>query len=165
MSAAAANVRSLDELSQQLDLEQDRIMLALEACGAGIWDWDMVADNMHWGVGMKRLFGIAHFGGSYADFERCLLPADALHVREQLHYSVGSRTLFDCSFRLTSRPGAVIRSRGKCYYTSGSPTRFIGVSVEEPTARPLLCPIAHPGCPSHAAVLLNHPPELVSREL
>lgn len=150
----AAPTRTLAELSEQLDLEQDRIMLALEACGAGIWDWDMINDQLHWGVGMKKLFGVAHFGGRYADFERCLEPLDSDLVRANLKYSIENRTVFDCSFRLTSRPGVVIRGRGKCYYVSGAPVRFVGVNVEETANRPVFCPIAYPGCPSHIAAIL-----------
>lgn len=149
------STRRLEELSQLLDREQDRVTLALDACGAGIWDWDIANDRLHWGVGMHKLFGITHFGGRYADFERCLLPSDVLIVRAAVQRAIETHAVYDCKFRLTSRPGVLLRGRGKCYYKDGVPVRFIGVNVEEAAPMPAFCPIAQPGCPVHFAVV--HP--------
>lgn len=141
--------RSLEELSRLLDQEQDRVTLALDACGAGTWDWDMATDQLHWGAGMLRLFGLTHFGGRYEDFERCLEPMDAGLVRRAVDYAVEHHSIFDCKFRLTSRVGVIIRGRGKCYYKDGAPYRMVGVNVEELPILPAFCPIAQVGCPAH----------------
>lgn len=145
--------RSLDELSRLLDQEQDRVTLALDACGAGTWDWDMINGQLYWGAGMLRLYGITHFGNRYEDFERCLEPADVVTVRRAVDYAVEHHSVFDCKFRLTSRPGVIIRGRGKCYYRDGKPYRMVGVNVEELPSLPTYCPIAQVGCPAHRAAI------------
>lgn len=155
--------RDLDELSRLLDQEQDRVSLALDACGAGTWDWDITTDQLHWGSGMMRLFGVTYFGNRYEDFERCLEPDDAVMVRKAVDYAIAHHSFFDCKFRLTSRAGVVIRGRGKCYYRDGKPVRMVGVNVEEPNALPARCPIAQVGCPAHATAMarlaLECPPQ------
>lgn len=143
--------RDLDELSRLLDQEQDRTALALEACGAGTWDWDVESDDLHWGTGMMRLYGISHFGGRYEDFERCLEPADVAPVRAAVAHAIQHHSTFDCRFRLISRRGVVIRGRGKCYYKDGLPVRMVGVNVEETPVIPTFCPISSADCPIHVA--------------
>lgn len=145
MSAAP----TLEELSTKLDEAQDRVAMALEACGAGVWDWDLVSGRLFWDAATMRLFGVAVFGGTYADFERCLQQDDAVRVRQQLDNAIENRTLFNYAFQLVTRPGVILRGRGKCYYRNGTPTRFVGVNVEEIGARPSSCPLSNIYCPSH----------------
>lgn len=148
---------TLESLSRRLDEALDRQSLALEACGAGVWDWDVKSGRLYWDAATRDLFGVAVFGGTYADFERCVEPHDAEQVAAHLKQAIRDHTLFDFTFRLTSRPGVILRGRGKCYYENGVATRFVGVNVEETRARPPVCPIAFPGCPSHVSAICPMP--------
>lgn len=141
-------IEDLEALSRRLDEALDRQALALDACGAGIWDWDIDSGKLYWDATTRRMFGVTVFGGGYADFERCVEPADALQVEAHLQHAILTHTPFDLSFRLTSRPGVVVSGKGKCYYVRGKAARFIGINVEESNSRPPVCPIAYASCPA-----------------
>ena len=126
-------MRSLAEISAELDLVQDRLSLAVQCGNMGIWDWNIETGELYWDEGNKRLFRINPFAwkADYQSFADLLDPDDAASVAVTLKHCLASHTPYDYRFRL--KDGRVIRGMGKAYYRDGEPVRMVGVCVEEPT--------------------------------
>ena len=126
-------MEAIEILSKQLDDMMDKMSLAIDATGIGVWDWNLEAGTLDWDQRMCRLFGVSEdvFNRTAEHFYQCLEPVDAEKSKRLLDRAIATRTVYDFSYRLRSRPGVVIRGRGKCYYRLGKPVRFVGVCVEE----------------------------------
>jgi PAS domain-containing protein len=127
----------LEALSAALDEQQDRTALALDASGAGIWDWDIESGSLYFGDGMLQLLQLRTFGNTFESFIALVHPDDRERVRTAVNHALIARTTYDCVYRLAGHPLLVIRSRGKAYYKQGKPARMVGVCVED--IRPMHC--------------------------
>ncbi|HEY6529849.1 MAG TPA: PAS domain S-box protein [Cellvibrionaceae bacterium] len=57
----------------------ERVRLATEATGVGIWEWDLVQQKMHWDAQMFRIYGVTPTEDGYVDYDDWaiyLLPED-----------------------------------------------------------------------------------------
>lgn len=124
---------ALELLSKQLDDMTDKLSLAIDAAGIGVWDLDLQTGALDWDQRMCRMFGVSEdvFDRTADHFYACLNPIDADKSKRLLQRAIDTRTPYDFSYRLLTRPGVVVRGRGKCYYRLGRPVRFVGVCVEE----------------------------------
>ena len=70
--------RSFNDMSARLQASFDRLQLAIDAAGLGIWDWDVAQDRLVWDDSMYRLYGVRkeEFGGAFDAWTRCLVPED-----------------------------------------------------------------------------------------
>ena len=50
--------RELEESEARLRQSDDRLQLAIQAAGLGIWDWDVEHDRLVWDDSMYRLYGV-----------------------------------------------------------------------------------------------------------
>jgi PAS domain S-box-containing protein len=112
----------------------ERLTLATRAAHLGIWDWDIVHDQLVWDDRMYELYGVRKedFGGAYEAWINGLHPDDRAESEEtfrQLLSSGGSeyqsefRVVWpDGSVRHLIAHGTVIRDE------SGKPLRLIGVN-------------------------------------
>ena len=59
--------RSFNDMSARLKTSFDRLQLAIDAAGLGIWDWDVEQDRLVWDDSMYRLYGVRkeEFGGAF----------------------------------------------------------------------------------------------------
>ncbi|RYZ96993.1 MAG: PAS domain S-box protein, partial [Moraxellaceae bacterium] len=47
----------------------ERVRLATEATGVGIWEWDLVQQKMHWDAQMFRIYGVTPTEDGYVDYD------------------------------------------------------------------------------------------------
>ena len=64
----------LDASERKVRESERRLQLAVRGGNLGIWDWDVVKDELIWDDAMYHLYGISpdQFGGAYAAWEKCL---------------------------------------------------------------------------------------------
>ena len=79
--------RELEQSEARLRASDDRLQLAIDAAGLGIWDWDVEQDRLVWDDSMYRLYGVRkdEFSGAIDAWSRCLVPEDvrACHRRHR----------------------------------------------------------------------------------
>lgn len=123
--------RTTADLLSALERAEERLRLALEASGAGIWDWDMTNGTLLWDDGMHRLFGTrkSEWRNHYSGFAESLEPDDLAECERIIAEAVACRTPYRYRFRL--RKGGVIYGLGKVYYgDAGEPLRMVGICIE-----------------------------------
>ena len=113
----------------------EKIRLAKEAAGLGMFDYDLVSGTLEWDTRCRELFGVSHTGpvNYEQDFLGGLHPGD----RERLEAIVKdcfnkSKTdgVYDAEYRTIGRDDGRerwVRARGQVYFDQdNNPLRFIG---------------------------------------
>lgn len=87
-----------------------RLKLAVEASGAGVWDVDFANGEYHWDMRMHELYGLATgtFSGSFADWIDMVHPADVARIREDWGRTTDISGHFSAEFRIV-RPSGEVR--------------------------------------------------------
>ncbi len=111
---------------------EERLQLALDAAHLGTWDWDIGTGRILWSEHHAELFGLKkdEFGGSYADFERCVYPEDRAGIATALAVARDQHTVYHHEFRVVWPDGSVhwLMDLGRFFYDAGGqPVRMNGV--------------------------------------
>jgi len=120
----------------QMRRQTQRLELAREAAGIGIWEWDLASGQLHWDGRMRQLFGITDetFGGAFADWQKRIHPADVEGVQDTLDRLVkATMETGVIAFRAT-RPDSQIRHlHGQATLIrspAGEPLRIAGICMD-----------------------------------
>jgi len=95
----------------QADLQEaeDRLRLALEGAGTGIYDYDLVTGMLTWDARTRALFGLSD--DDPVSYEGAFLPGVHPDDRERadraVQAAIGSRDGFDIEYRVVGRRGGV----------------------------------------------------------
>ena len=125
--------RELKESEARLRMSEERLQLAIDAAGLGIWDWNVEQDQLVWDVSMYRLYGVRkdEFGGALEAWSRCLVPEDIERANADIAAALRGEREFLSDFRVRRADGAIriIRGMGQIVRTAdGRPVRMVGVN-------------------------------------
>jgi PAS domain S-box-containing protein len=118
---------------QQMEAMTARLTLATRAGGIGIWDWDVVANNLLWDDNMYALYGIRRedFSSAYAAWVHTLHPDDKVRGEAEINAALVGQRPFDTQFRVCRGDGEIrhIRAIAKVQRDAqGKPLRMTGVN-------------------------------------
>jgi len=93
----------------ELKLASERLVTATSAARIGIWDWDVLNDNLVWDAQMYRLYGLsaADFAGAYQAWQSALHPDDARAANQAIEQALAGIADFDLDFRIVTPTGEV----------------------------------------------------------
>lgn len=82
----------------------ERVRLATEATGVGIWEWNLITNTLHWDAQMFRIYGVEPTPDGLVDYNNWasyIYPADLRIQQEALQKAIrsGSRSIRE--FRIT----------------------------------------------------------------
>lgn len=118
-----------------LFIETAQLQLALEAARMGIWDWNILTDEITWSSGHEQLFGleIGSFDGTYATFFACIHPDDRQAMTEKINIARQQQQDYHQEFRVIWADGSIhwIEGKGRFFYNAtGSAVRMLGTVLE-----------------------------------
>jgi PAS domain S-box-containing protein len=122
---------------QALAENEQRLRLALEAGGCGVWDWDVVADRVTWSEQIYVFHGVepGAFGGTIADFEALVHPDDRARVSSAIAAAMrdGGGDCYQMELRAL-RPDGIVRwlmTSGRVVRdAAGRPVRMLGATID-----------------------------------
>ncbi|MBP7823350.1 CHASE domain-containing protein, partial [Candidatus Gracilibacteria bacterium] len=98
------------EALQDVEIQKDkfqkaniRLKLATRSAKIGVWEWDIVKDNLIWDAQMYTLYGYKKedFSGKpYDAWYATIHPDDKERVSTELQYSLRTKQVFDTKFRI-----------------------------------------------------------------
>ena len=121
----------LAEQLQRLKGKDDRLSLVIEGSSDGIWDWDLLANEVYFSPRFRELLGYhdeAEFRRGFF-FSTALHPDDRDRVLNAQYDHLEQQTPFDEEYRLRRRDGSHrwFRGRGQARWdTSGKAYRYAG---------------------------------------
>lgn len=111
----------------------ERLSLALKASGIGIWDWDIVNNDLHWDDQMYRIYGTDpdDFDGAFEAWSAALVPETREQEKAKVARALAGEEKFDTEFRVVHPTGEVrtIRGMGDVFRgVDGQPLRMLGAN-------------------------------------
>ncbi len=124
--------------TQQRTINQ-RLKLATEAAGVGIWEYEPGTRKYHWDAAMFTLFGLRPETASALndEWKALLLPGEIDRIRAATRAVIKHRQPFDLTFQIRHAQGQIrfLRNRAALHVGDpGSPIRLIG-TTEDVTER------------------------------
>lgn len=125
----------------QRRLSQQRLKLATEAAGVGIWEFDLKSRRYHWDSAMFELFGLKPrlTNERNDDWHQLLLPGELARVKAATRAVLKRREAFNLTFQIRRQDGELrfMRNRATLHRDErGAPSRLIG-TAEDVTERKL----------------------------
>lgn len=123
------------EAEKQLEALSQRLQLATDAGGIGIWEWELVGDVLVWDQQMHYIFGVSpeQFSGKVGAFASALHPDDYDHVMDALNAALRGEKDYKLDFRIVRPDGGVrhLRARGIVLRDDeDKPERMIGTNLD-----------------------------------
>ncbi|HEY6558843.1 MAG TPA: PAS domain S-box protein [Polyangiaceae bacterium] len=129
------DVTAQTQARAELQQAKDRIAIAADGAGIGIWEWDVIADVLTWDEWMYRLYGqpTTNREQPYALWSTNLHPDDRERTERELHSAVAGGPPFDTEFRIFRADGEVRHLKATARVIrdeSGKPLRMTGVNFD-----------------------------------
>lgn len=112
---------------------EDRLQLAIDAAGLGIWDWDVQVDRLVWDDSMYPLYGVDKhdFRGAFDAWAATVVPEDRERAVGEVLAALRGERKFHTDFRVCRADGKVriIRGVGQVVRdVEGRATRMVGIN-------------------------------------
>ncbi|BAU58669.1 diguanylate cyclase/phosphodiesterase with PAS/PAC sensor [Halorhodospira halochloris] len=124
------------DLSAQFAREQ-RLRMAQEAAGFGVWEWDVETDRAHWDEASWRMLGYdpeQQGTLTYAQWQALVHPEDLERILPEFEHHLAAGTPFTIEFRYRCADGSWlwVQNRGQTLRRAadGSPIYMVGTHVE-----------------------------------
>ncbi len=140
------DITEIQRMAAAVKESNERLNLAAQAGGVGIWDFVVGEGKLVWDDQMLRLYGLTRelFNSTYDGWQRGLHPEDRLRVDEEIQASVQGQKDFNTEFRVVWPDGSVHDIRAMAVVqrdTFGGALRMIGtnwdITEEKQAARRL----------------------------
>ena len=138
--ASTYDVAERKRVERRLHEEGQRLRLALDAGRMGTWEWNIASGRITWSPELELVHGVepGSFEGTFAAFEREILPADRDRVVGTIRDTVNEcREHYQVEYRILSADGEVrwLNAQGRLLCSdAGTPVRMLGV-CSDVTAR------------------------------
>ena len=143
ITGTVEDVTARHEATQQLTLLNERLQLALRSTNYGVWEYDLVTNQLIWDERMFSIYGVAReaFDGDREIWIARLHPEDRDEARETMR-KVIAQTLpsYDTTFRIVGPDGVPrhIEAHGYLHRSpDGRPIRLVGLNRDITAERQL----------------------------
>jgi PAS domain S-box/diguanylate cyclase (GGDEF) domain len=131
-----AQIEDINELKKTEQVNQrlmERITLANEAGGVGIWEWDLRPNQISWDKRMFELYGIEpHIKPTWEVWESCLVEEDRENATQSIYHALETRSPLMLEFRVQLKDGVRhIRSlANRVLNKQGDVERLLGINID-----------------------------------
>ena len=133
LQTAQQLAEELRESEQQIRATAERLALATRAGGVGLWDYDVVANQLVWDDQMFQLYGITReqFSGAYSAWGAGVHPADRQRGDAEIQAARRGEKDFDTEFRVLWPDGSTHHIRAMANVArdaAGKAVRMVGTN-------------------------------------
>jgi len=134
------DISSRRQTEAVLAASEQRLELATQSAGIGIWDLNIADDTLVWDRRMFELYGITEheFTGAFEDWRRCLHLDDGPRVAADFTDALSGQLAFGLTFRILWPSGEVRHLEAHAVVqrdADGAPVRMIGVNWDITTRK------------------------------
>ncbi len=127
-------------MGAQTSVKEALYLKALEAAGVGVWEWDILTNQLNWSAEHFALFGRepSSFVPTYEWWRSRVHSDDVARVEQAIRYALEHQTDYDSQYRIHLPDGSSrwILGRGKAEYSeSGEPLRMCGTVTDVTSER------------------------------
>ncbi len=115
--------------------ESIRLQVANDALGMGVWEFDLITEELLWDKWMYLLYGVSEeqFTGAFEAWENTIHPDDIDDAKALLDYSIENDIKFDTQFRVVMPNGNIKHLKANAIILrndAGEPVKAIGVNYD-----------------------------------
>ncbi|MBT3256421.1 MAG: PAS domain-containing protein [Deltaproteobacteria bacterium] len=126
---------TFNNMAEQISESRERIRLATRTMNLGIWDWNIVSDELIWDEQMCRLYGIREeeFGGAYDAWTKRVFPEDLERANAEIQEALRGEREYACNYRIVWPDGSIhfIEAASQTFRDpDGKPFRMVGVNYD-----------------------------------
>ncbi|MBW4570058.1 MAG: PAS domain-containing protein [Tolypothrix carrinoi HA7290-LM1] len=132
---ASLHVKALRQQTEQAQLREAQLRMALDAARMGTWDWDVLSNQITWSDNLEVLFGLepGSFESTYAAFIECVHPEDRNFISRSVIQAIREEAEYDIEYRFVACDGSLrwAASKGVVFRdSSGMAVRMSGVTID-----------------------------------
>jgi len=97
------NITPLKHAAVELEASRERIQLAIKTTGVGIWEWNILTNQIKWDEQMFRIYGVAPTENGlveYRTWSEAVLPEELPRQEEEMRTTVKSLRVNNREFRI-----------------------------------------------------------------
>jgi len=130
-----ADITERKRAENALRLSSERLQLATRVANIGIWDWNIVKNELVWDDSMYQLYGIRRedFGGAYDSWIRTIHPEDKAHTDGEIQAALRGEHEYAPEYRIIRTDGSIRYIKANSQTTKdreGKPLRMIGTNID-----------------------------------
>ena len=127
--------KKVEEATDELAENRQRLALALTASGIGTWDWNIAKDTIFWDEAQHRIQGTDPTEGvrDLASLVKIIHPEDAQKVESEINAALAGEKDYLSEYRFFRTDGEVRRLEARGHVVrdaAGRPQRMIGTSMD-----------------------------------
>jgi PAS domain S-box-containing protein len=128
-------MQTLRQQTEQAQMQEMQLRIALEAARMGTWKWDILANQVTFSENLKTLFGLEEdtTHKSYETFLSYVHPEDRDRVHHSLHEAIETRAECELEFRVVLPDNSIrwLVNKGVVFRdTSGKAVQMLGVDMD-----------------------------------
>ncbi|HPE67707.1 MAG TPA: PAS domain S-box protein [Thermotogota bacterium] len=130
------DISQLKKVEQEIRESELRFNLAMEGTGAGMWDWDMVNDRVHFSPRWKSMLGYApdEVEDAFSGWAKLWHPDDRERIQQAMDdFLAGKTSQYRILHRLRHKDGSwrwIITRGGIIKDAEGKPVRWCGTNID-----------------------------------
>jgi diguanylate cyclase (GGDEF)-like protein/PAS domain S-box-containing protein len=133
--SVAHDITTRKAAENQLLEIKERLALATQHNGVGIWDWNLTTGELIWDESMFTLYRIDRndFSGAVGAWKKSLHPEDRERCEQEIQACLMENKPFNSEFRVIwpSRRVRYIKAVAKIFYDeTGNPIRMLGTNID-----------------------------------
>ena len=112
-----------------------RLQVANDALGMGVWEFDLITEELHWDKWVYSLYGVseAQFTGAFEAWANSIHPDDLEDRKKLLDYAIENNVNYDTQFRVVMPNGNIKHLKANAIILrneAGEPLKAIGVNYD-----------------------------------
>jgi len=125
--------QTIVDLNQSLHKLSERMVLATRSARLGIWDWDVINNELIWDDGMYDLYHVHRedFSGAYEAWILQVYPEDKDRADKAIQSALTGEKDYDLEFRIIWPDGSIhtVHATGQVFFDhNGRPLRMVGIN-------------------------------------
>ena len=132
----AQDITERKQSEEKLEMVSERLSLALESGGFGIWEWDILSDRLIWDDRMYELYGLERSDVRetiYQTWVNALHPIDREITETAIQKALRGEKEYDPEFRVVHPDGSIRYIKAYALVqrdNNGEPQRMVGVNFD-----------------------------------
>ncbi len=133
----AVRTTQLQRVNEELAESRERFVLAIEGSGLGLWDWNVITNELFWNDYLLTMLGYepSELEHSYESWKKLVHPQDLPEVEVLIkEHLKGESSIYEAEYRVKCKDGSWVwilaRGRVLHYTEDGRPERYVGTHLD-----------------------------------